>query len=209
VETPRLGRVRLVLVCSLAAACGAKAAPRPPGADQALDRVRRLAAAMQADDAMRALAVGDPADGIVFWGQPGAYPRPLFRAPPGSNGPLSVLAERAGADGYYLEPTGYWRETGAALERALAVARIDAGPYQVPPEEAIERAPPWGSLDSNRVRLGADDYPSLADERETADLVKKQVQRFRFRAEVGGTSVTVFMTDRGVSHVIVVWHYDA
>lgn len=35
------------------------------------------------------------------------------------------------------------------------------------------------------------------------------VQRFRFRAEVGGTSVTVFMTERGVSHVILVWHHDA
>ena len=28
--------------------------------------------------------------------------------------------------GPYLEPTGYWREVGVALERALAVARIDA-----------------------------------------------------------------------------------
>jgi len=39
--------------------------------------------------------------------------------------------------------------------------------------------------------------------------VKKQVQRYRFRAEVGHSSVTVFMTERGVSHVILVWHYDA
>lgn len=203
----------LLLIAGLTAAAGAcggaTPASHPPGADDALARLRRLAAAMQADDARAALEVGDPRDGIVFWGQPGAYPRPLFRAPTGSNGPLSNLAERANADGYYVEPTGYWREAGATLERALAVARIDAGPYEVPPEDAIERAPPWGSLDTRAVRLGARDYPSLEEEAETAALVSRQVQRFRFRAEVGGSSVTVFMTERGVSHVILVWHYDA
>ena len=200
----------LLLALGLAAcAGGSPGSSSPPGADQALARLGRLAAALQADDARRALAVGDPRDGIVFWGQPGAYPRPLFRARPGSGGPLSTLAERAGADSYYVEPTGYWREVGVALERALAVARIDAGPYAVPPEEEIQRAPPWGSLDTRGVRLGEKDYPSLAEEPETAGLVEKQVQRYRFRAEVGGSSVTVFMTERGVSHVILVWHYDA
>lgn len=201
----------LSLIAFLAGACAAgssKTAPEP-GADEALARVGRLAAALKADDARRALAVGDSQDGIVFWGQPGAYPRPLFRAAPGSGGPLSVLAERSGADAYYVEPTGYWREVGVALERALAVARIDAGPYAVPPEEDLERAPPWGSLDTRAVRLGEKDYPSLAEDAETAGRVKRQVQRYRFRAEVGHSSVTVFLTERGVSHVILVWHYDA
>lgn len=201
----------LCFAIGLLTACGGAPAGRssPPGADQALERLGRLAAAMKADDARGALAVGDSRDGIVFWGQPGAYPRPLFRARPGSGGPLSVLAERAGADGYYVEPTGYWREVGVALERALAVARIDAGPYAVPPEEEIQRAPPWGSLDTRGVRLSEEDYPSLAEEAGTANLVDKQVQVYRFRAEVGGSSVTVFLTERGVSHVILVWHYDA
>lgn len=201
----------IAVAAGLAAACAAgssRSAPEP-GAEEALARLGRLAAAMKADDARLALAVGDSQDGIVFWGQPGAYPRPLFRAPPGSGGPLSVLAERAGADAYYVEPTGYWREVGVALERALAVARIDAGPYAVPPEEDLERAPPWGSLDTRAVRLGEKDYPSLAEEAETAGRVKRQVQRYRFRAEVGRSSVTVFLTERGVSHVILVWHYDA
>jgi hypothetical protein len=201
----------MFLAIAVLAACGGAPAGRssPAGADQALARLARLAAAMKADDARRALAVGDSRDGIVFWGQPGAYPRPLFRARPGSGGPLSVLAERAGADAYYIEPTGYWREVGTALERALAVARTDAGPYAVPPEEEIGRAPPWGSLDTRQVRLGERDYPSLAEEAETAGLVENQVQLYRFRAEVGGSSVTVFLTERGVSHVILVWHYDA
>lgn len=201
----------LLFAIGLLTACGGAPPGRssPAGADQALARLERLAAAMKADDARRALAVGDSRDGIVFWGQPGAYPRPLFRAPPGSNGPLSVLAERAGADAYYIEPTGYWREVGTALERALAVARIDAGPYAVPPEEELQRAPPWGSLDTRGVRLSEKDYPSLAEEAETRNLVDKQVQVYRFRAEVGGSSVTVFLSERGVSHVILVWHYDA
>ena len=178
----------LLLTMGLLAACGGGAAggassAQPGGTDEALAQLRKLAAAMQADDANRALAVGDPKDGIVFWGQPGAYPRPLFRAPPGSNGPLSVLAERAGADGYYTEPTGYWREVGATLDRALAAARIDAGPYAVPPEEELGRAPPWGSLDTRGVRLSEKDYPSLAEEPETSGLVARQVQRYRFRAD--------------------------
>jgi hypothetical protein len=204
-------RRSLALAVLLAAAtcAGSGRSAREAAADRALERIARLAAAMKADDARRALAVGDPRDGIVFWGQPGAYPRPLFRARPGSGAPLSVQAERAGADAYYVEPTGYWQEVGAALERALAVARTDAGPYAVPPEEDLERAPPWGSLDTEGVRVGDRDYPSLAEEPETAALVRKQVQRYRFRAEVGRSSVTVFLTEQGVSHVILVWHYDA
>ena len=197
------------LTSALGACGGARPAASPPGTDQALARLRRLATALQTDDSGRALAVGDSRDGIVFWGQPGAYPRPLFRARPGASGPLSNLAERANADGYYVEPAGYWREAGVTLERALAVARFDAGPYQVPPEEALRQAPPWGSLDTHAVRLGPEDYPSLEEESEIAGLIARQAQRFRFRAEVGGTSVTVFMTERGVSHVILVWHYDA
>lgn len=199
------------LAITLLAACGGKPsmAPRPAGADQALARLRRLAAALQADDASRALAVGDPKDGIVFWGTPGAYPRPLFRAPPGSSGPLSALAERANADAYYTDPAGYWREAGIALERALAVARIDAGRYAVPPEEELKRAPPWGSLDTRGVTLTPRDYPALDEESETAGLARRQRQRFGFRAEAGGSSVTVYMTERGVSHVILTWHYDA
>lgn len=217
------GRLRTgLLLTSLVAACGGGPAAgelpanRRAGSDEAkmdddeaLGALRELAAAMKADDANRALAHGDPKDGIVFWGQPGAYPRPLFRAPPGSSGPLSVIASRAGADSYYVEPSGYWREVGVTVERALAVARTDAGAYSVPPEEELERAPSWGSLDTRGVRLSEKDYPALADEPETAALVSGQVQRYRFRAEVGGSSVTVFMTDRGVSHVILLWHYDA
>ena len=182
---------------------------RPAGSEQALARLGRLAAAMQADDASRALAVGDPRDGIVFWGTPGAYPRPLFRVPAGASGLLSVFAERADADGYYTEPSGYWREAGAVLERALAVAQIDAGQYRVPPEEELTRAPPWGSLDTHGVALTAREYPALDEESETSALAKRQVQRYRFRAEVGGSSVTVYMSERGITHVILTWHYDA
>ncbi len=197
----------VVMLCS---ACAASRAPgSTPGTDAALARLRRLAAAMQADDARRALAVGDPRDGIVFWGTPGAYPRPLFRVPAASNGLLSVYADRASADGYYTDPAGYWREAGAVLERALAVAHIDAGRYQVPPEETIKRAPPWGSLDTHHVTLTPRDYPALDEESDTAELARNQVQRYRFRAEAGGSSVTVYMSARGVTHVILTWHYDA
>ena len=83
-------RAQLIIAGLAAAAAGiacggAKTPARPPGADEALARLRLLAAALEADDARRALEVGDPEDGIVFWGQPGAYPRPLFRAPPGAS----------------------------------------------------------------------------------------------------------------------------
>jgi hypothetical protein len=201
----------LIAIAGLCAACGSAATGSRGGAgtDQALAQLRRLAAALQADDANRALAVGDSRDGIVFWGTPGAYPRPLFRAPPGSSGPLSTIAERANADAYYTDPAGYWREAGVALERALAGARIDAGRYAVPPEEDLERAPPWGSLDTRGVTLTARDYPALEEESGTAGLARRQRQRFRFRAEAGRSSVTVYMTERGVSHVILTWHYDA
>lgn len=203
-------RSLVVALVALASACGASRAPgSTPGTDAALARLRRLAAAMQADDARRALAVGDPRDGIVFWGTPGAYPRPLLRVPPGANGLLSVFAERADADAYTTDPSGYWREAGAALERALAVARIDAGRYQMPQEEELERAPPWGSLDTHGVTLTAKEYPALEEESDTAELAQRQVQRYRFRAQVGRSTVIVFMTERGVSHVILTWPYDA
>jgi len=203
-------RSLVVALVTLGTACGASRAPgSTPGTDAALARLRRLATAMQADDARRALAVGDPRDGIVFWGTPGAYPRPLFRVPPGANGLLSVFADRANADGYYTDPSSYWREAGAVLERALAASRIDAGPYQVPPEEQLKRAPPWGSLDTHGVTLTAKEYPALDEESDTAELARRQVQRYRFRAEVGGSSVTVYMSERGVTHVILTWHYDA
>jgi hypothetical protein len=184
---------------------GGESAPAP---DEALERLRELAAALAADDATRALAVGDARDGIVFWGQPGAYPRPLFRVPPGSSGPLSEHAARAGADNYYTDPGGYWREVGATLEAALAVSRNDAGPYQLPPEEALESAAPWGSLDTRGVRLTEADYPALAEESEIAGIAAGQRQVLRFRAENKGSSVQVFMTRGGVSHVVLSW-YDA
>ena len=203
--------VVVVVVGCAAAGCGGapSGSPGSAGQEQALARLRRLAAALAADDTYRALEVGDARDGIVFWGQPGAYPRPLFRLPPGASGPLSRFAERAGADGYYTDPTGYWREVGATLDRALAAYRVDAGPYAIPPEEELERAPPWGSLDTRGVRLSEKDYPSLEQDRDTALLTARQVQRYRFRAEVGGSSVTVFMSERGITHVILVWHNDA
>ncbi len=176
----------------------------------------KLAGAMRNDRADRLIDVADPVHGLTFWGQPGACAAPMFKVSDKERGQLTALAKsRIGsAPPHYFDPNGYWREVAETIRAGLRVAKKNAGAYDLPPEEGIERAAPWASLDTRKVSPGVRELSCLDE--EDADEVRKARRseyRFRFRAERGYSSVTVFLVEHDgelrVAHVIQVWHYDA
>ena len=189
--------------------------PDKPGRE-ALSVLDKLAGAMRNDRADRLIDVADPVHGLTFWGQPGACASPLFKVSDKERGQLTSLARaRVGsAPPHYFDPDGYWREVAQTIRAGLRVATMNAGAYDLPPEEGIERAPPWASLDTRKVAPGVRELSCLDE--EDADEVRKARRseyRFRFRAERGYSSVTVFLVEHDgelrVAHVIQTWHYDS
>lgn len=226
----RSGRALLLLYSLFStvalAACGSKEPPRAKSVHQRTGAARsgrqeravrvldRLAGAMRNDRADRLIDVADPVHGITFWGQPGACARPLFRVNRREEGKLTALVRARGGDvpPHFTDPNGYWREVAETIRAGLRVVKIDAGPYRLPPEEELERASPWASLDTRRVALGRRELGCLDDPREAGDVPRAEY-RYRFRAERGYSSVTVFLVEHDrqirVAHVILTWHYDA
>jgi hypothetical protein len=222
----RSGSRLLLLLAAIAPACasaptpapdkeaGGDDAPRPERAALAL--LDKLAGAMRNDLAERLVDVADPVNGVTFWGQPGACASPLFRVSAKETGPLTALAkERIGsAPPHYFDRNGYWREVAETIRSGLRVVKLNRGHYELPPEEKLDRAPAWASLDTRNVALG-DRQLSCLSEEEAAQVRKtrRADYRYRFRAERGYSSVTVFLIERDgelrVEHVIQVWHYDA
>jgi hypothetical protein len=217
----------LLLVAILApAACGSsEPEPKQPAAEGATKRgphgeafgvLDRLAGAMANNRADRLVDVADPVHGLRFWGQPGACASPLFQVSSEESGPLTALAkERAGdVPPHYTDPNGYWREVAQTIRAGLRVAKVDAGYYELPPEEGLERARPWASLDTRNVALGKRELNCLeGDTRKQAAGAPRSEYRYRFRAERGYSSVTVFLVGHKeglrIAHVILNWHYDA
>lgn len=216
----------MIVVLLALCACGASATRTQDSPDdtaddkkpgrEALAVLDKLAGAMRNDRADRLVDVADPVHGLMFWGQPGACAAPLFKVSHEERGQLTNLAKvRIGsAPPHYFDPNGYWREVAETIRAGLRVAKMDAGAYDLPPEEGIERAPPWASLDTRKVAPSQRELACLDD--KDADEVRKARRseyRFRFRAERGYSSVTVFLVEHDgelrVSHVIQVWHYDA
>jgi hypothetical protein len=215
----------VLLLFLVASGCGSSQ-PRPDSREkadeskkpkrEALALLDKLAGAMRNDRADRLIDVADPVHGLAFWGQPGACASPLFKVSDKERGQLTNLARvRVGsAPPHYFDPDGYWREVAETIRAGLRVAKMNAGVYVLPPEEGIERAPPWASLDTRKVAPGARELSCLDD--EDADEVRKARRseyRYRFRAERGYSSVTVFIVEHDgelrVAHVIQTWHYDA
>lgn len=221
----RSTRWLLLGALALAPACGSSSPPAPEPAPreekvgpdrEAIGVLDRLAGAMAKNRADRLIDVADPIHGLRFWGQPGMCAVPLFKVDDKDTGPLTELARgrMEAAPPHFLKPDGYWREVAETIRAGLRVVKKDAGRYEVPPEEGIERASPWASLDTRKVALGDRELSCMDEEqRGRAGKAPKSEYRFRFRAERGYSSVTVFVVEhRGelrVAHVILVWHYDA
>jgi hypothetical protein len=189
-------------------------APRPERA--ALAVLDKLAGAMRNDLAERLVDVADPVNGLTFWGQPGACASPLFRVSAKETGPLTALAkERIGAaPPHYFDRNGYWREVAETIRAGLRVVKMNRGHYELPPEEKLDRSPAWASLDTRNVALGDRELSCLSeDEAAQVRKTRRADYRYRFRAERGYSSVTVFLIERDgelrVEHVIQTWHYDA
>lgn len=175
----------------------------------------KLAGAMANDRADRLIDVADPVHGLMFWGQPGACAAPMLKVSFEENGKLTEIArQRIGsAPPHYFDPNGYWREVAETIRAGLRVAKVNAGRYKLPPEEGLDRAPPWASLDTRDVALGERELACLGDRGKAARAAPRSEYRYRFRAERGYSSVTVFLTEHDrqlkAAHVILVWHYDA
>jgi hypothetical protein len=215
----------LLIVLALAPGCGSSAPPaeqpvrrtKKAGPDrEAIAVLDRLAGAMAKNRADRLIDVADPVHGLRFWGQPGMCAMPLFKVDDRDTGPLTELArgrmERAPP--HFLKPDGYWREVAETIRAGLRVVKENAGRYELPPEEGLDRASPWASLDTRKVALGNRELSCLDDDDVgKAGKAPKSEYRFRFRAERGYSSVTVFLVEHDdelrVAHVILVWHYDA
>jgi hypothetical protein len=182
---------------------------------EAIAVLDKLAGVMRNNNADRMIDVADPRHGLRFWGQPGVCAVPLFRASARDTGTLTGLArERIGsAPPHFTSPSGYWSEAAETIRAGLRVVKDNAGTYDLPPEEELSRAAPWASLDTRKVALGPRELSCLGDDTSKAGKAPKSEYRYRFRAERGYSSVTVFLTEHDgelrAAHVILVWHYDA
>ncbi|HWM87774.1 MAG TPA: hypothetical protein VNO33_18095 [Kofleriaceae bacterium] len=220
--SPRSRALALFLFAALCA-CGSSAAPAespeekgPPGPKgEAIAVLDKLAGAMRNDRAERLVDVADPVHGLTFWGQPGACAAPMFKVTHEEEGQLTALARKrvGSAPPHYFDADGYWREVAETIRAGLRVAKMNAGKYDLPPEEGLDRAPPWASLDTRNPALGEREFACLGDEADEVRKAPRSEYRFRFRAERGYSSVTVFLVEHDgelrVAHVIQVWHYDA
>lgn len=176
----------------------------------------RLAGAMRNDRADRLVDVADPVHGLTFWGQPGVCAAPMFQVAEDEQGRLSSLARKriGSAPPHYFDPDGYWREVAETIRAGLRVVKVNAGSYELPSEDGLDRAPAWASLDTRNVAPGNRELSCL-DEEQAGDVkkAKRAEYRYRFRAERGYSSVTVFLVEHKgalrVAHVIQIWHYDA
>jgi hypothetical protein len=221
----RTGAFLLLLVFA-AGACGSSepraqepVADRGPGKRgphrQALAVLDKLAGAMANDRAERLVDVADPVHGLTFWGQPGACAAPMLKVSFEENGKLTEIARKriGSAPPHYFDPDGYWREVAETIRAGLRVTRINGGRYDLPPEDGLDRVPPWASLDTRNVALGERELACLGDKEKSARAAPRSEYRYRFRAERGYSSVTVFLTEHDrqlrATHVILVWHYDA
>ena len=175
----------------------------------------KLAGAMANDRADRLADVADPEHGLAFWGQPGACPAPLFRVSNEERGRLTVLARTRilQAPPHFIDPNGYWREVAQTIRAGLRVAGVDSGEYDLPPEEGLDRAPPWASLDTRDVSIKRELTCLDPQDRRAVSAAPRSEYRYRFRAERGYSSVTVYLVEHDgqlrVTHVILTWHYDA
>ncbi len=218
----------VLLLLLVASACGSsepRATDEPGGRGQgrrksgpyreAVAVLDRLAGAMRNDRADRLADVADPVHGLTFWGEPGACTAPLFKVTNTERGKLSQLArQRIGsAPPHYSNPDGYWREVAETIRAGLRVMEVNAGDYELPPEEGLDRAPPWASLDTRHVALGKRELACLEEDTKAAGSAPRGEYRYRFRAERGYSSVTVFIVEHQgalrVAHVLLTWHYDA
>jgi len=188
--------------------------PKPGAEARAL--LDRLAGAMRNDRADRLVDVADPVHGLTFWGQPGACATPLFRVTHEEDGRITQLARKriGSAPPHYFDPRGYWSEVAETIRAGVRVMKMNAGSYDVPPEEGIQRAPAWASLDTRKVAPGKRELDCLdPKDRRSVRRADRSEYRYRFRAERGYSSVTVFLVEHDgelrVAHVIQVWHHDA
>jgi hypothetical protein len=221
-----IGTAFCALALVTAFACGSsepRSAEPPPVVDarktgphsEAIAVLDRLAGVMRNDRADRLADVADPVHGITFWGQPGICPAPLFRADAKEEGKLTAIAKARIGDAppHFTDPKGYWSEVAETIRAGLRVMKVNGGRYELPPEEGLDRAPAWASLDTRNVALGPRELACLGDDTKKAGDIPRAEYRYRFRAERGYSSVTVFLVEHKgelrVAHVIQVWHYDA
>ena len=222
----RSSRRLLLVALALAPGCGSSSPPveepvveredKSAPDQEAIAVLDRLAGAMAKNRADRLVDVADPVHGLRFWGQPGVCATPLFKVDDRDRGPLTELARgrMETTPPHFLKPDGYWREVAETIRAGLRVVKKNAGDYDLPPEEGLDRAAPWASLDTRKVALGPRELSCLGDDDVgKAGKAPKSEYRFRFRAERGYSSVTVFLVEHDdelrVAHVILVWHYDA
>lgn len=193
----------------------ADAAPRIAAHRQAMGVLDKLAGAMRNDRADRLVDVADPVHGLTFWGQPGVCAAPLFRVSNREEGTLTALARKRAPDAppHFTDRKGYWSEVAETIRAGLRVVKLDAGAYELPPEDELDHAPVWASLDTRDPALGPRELGCLGDRAADVDKAPHQEYRYRFRAERGYSSVTVFLVEHEgelrIAHVILVWHYDA
>lgn len=203
-----IGCVVVVLLAACGPRGGGGTSTRPsnqgtagaPKADpeQAFAVLKRLQTALAARSAGPLAEIGHPQDGIWFWTQPGAYPRPTSHF----TGTQATLPDE-------LELEALAR----ALERGLPVAGVDRPPYALPPEEELQDAPPWASLRTQNVTFTAADWPALDEEPQVRAAALRATFQYELEIELGYEAVFVYLVeDRGilyVAHVISFTHYSA
>ena len=189
---------------------GAAAPPSAPELPrevrEGMEVVRRIAQAAREWDLDTARSVADPEVGSWYWADPGETPVPCSWLDPfGDEDPFDQENQQC-LDAHLLE------HIGPTLEASFAAWGVNRGRYEVPPEDAIGDAPPWGSFDTRADMARLREWSDLAHaSRSVQAAIDGQPITLSYRAEHGRRSVTVYMSTRAeapyVVHVIADTHY--
>jgi hypothetical protein len=179
----------------------------------ARELLAQLDAAVRARDAQALRQLADPVDGLWLWSQPGCCLAPALALRPDSgDDPFAREQELIGS-------AMFFEEVGATLAAALPIMGQDLGPYDVPPEEALESAPPWASLNTDRdaIRARHLELARMQEGEGHATEVEAILERapiwLELDAALHSAIVRVVITKRGdrlhVAHLELHWLYDA
>lgn len=190
---------------------GTGATPEDVAAARAV--LAQLGSAINARDADALRQLADPVDGMWLWSQPGCCLTPAYLLRPDwGDDPFAREQE-------LVRSAVFFEEVGSTLAATLPVMGQDLGPYDIPPEEALETAPPWASLDTDgdaiRSRL-LDFAQSLEGEEHIAEvlaILERAPIVLELDSAFHSAIVRVVITKRGdrlhVAHVQLHWLYDA
>jgi hypothetical protein len=193
-----------VIACGSSSSSGGSGHATPPAnhptggparTDQAIALLHQLAAAVKGDATLA--TIGDPADGVWLWTQPGVAPKPTAHAAAGDAHKVSEVLAAAGIEGGRAQ--AWVGEVPDLIEHGLTVMDVDAdsrAPAYNVDCAAGGTTPPARALMTTKGVALQKEHPDLDDGGPVAQMKTPVTLRFSYGA------VEVYFSERdGVLYV--------